>query len=305
MSFEELMDHAAQITVNAHVAAVRMDSPPRYGPQWWDNLRQMCEEVPKRFEPFSQLPRPDDYDAAINHVKKALHKLSNGEDNQDPISTNESVYIANTELTKLSGMESYIAGWTGKAAVEFKANFVDPFPAVVRNQFIIVAALKSALEAEQAMWKAMRENVDKIAHDTLTALDNMGESGSNEWTMVFTVISSVAAVAAVPLTGGASVLTVTAIGAAAQVVAAAAPEDSPKLQVSGEHADQVLASMFECLNKLQEEIDRTDRKISDALADLIGSVYAERDSFVSKRPALAGATKQNIRSPEQMGYSSD
>ncbi|WP_117214160.1 hypothetical protein [Allorhizocola rhizosphaerae] len=310
MSFEQLMQHADDIARRAWRKANENVDPQSgassYSPDWFDNLRGMCEGVPGQYEPFSKLPNPSDYDAAIDMLKKGLEKLSSGQDNRDPISTNGSVYIANPVLTKLSGAESYIEGWTGKAAMEFKSNFIDPFPAVVRNQFIVVAAIKSALEAEKAMWQKAREDVDKVAHDTITALDNMGESGKNEWTMTFTVVASIAAVGATLVTaGGAAGIAITAVGAASQVVAAAAPDDPPKLQVSGEHPDQVLRSMGDCLRRLQEEIDRTDKRIADALMSINGTIHAEKDSFVSKRPALATATKESIKDPSQMGYSSD
>ncbi len=309
MSFEQLMEHADQIARRAWLKANENTDPQTgassYSPQWFDNLRGMCEGVPGQFDPFSKMPNPGDYDAAIGMFKRGLEALSNGQENRDPISTNGSVYLANPQLTKLSGAESYIEGWTGKAAMEFKSNFIDPFPAVVRNQFIVVAALKAALEAEQAMWKKAREDVDKIAHDTLTALANMGESGKNEWTMAFTVVASVAAVGATLVAPGVGVIAITAIGSASQVVAAAAPDDPPKLQVSGEHPDQVLRAMGDCLRRLQEEIDNTDRKIANAVMSINGSIHAERDAFVSKRPALAGATKESIKDPGQMGYSSD
>ncbi len=309
MSFAQLMQHADDIARKAWQEAMTtgdLKEGPGYSKDWLDNLRSLCDSVPGRFAPFSRMPEPGDYDAGINMLKKGLEALSNGQDNRDPISTNGQVYIANQVLTKLSGMESYIEGWTGSAAMAFKSNFIDPFPAVVRNQFILVAALKSALEAEQAMWKKAREDVDKIAHDTLAAIDNMGETGKNEWTMIFTVVASVAAVGASLMAPGAGgVIAVTAIGSASQVVAAAAPDDPPKLTVSGEHPDQVLVAMANCLNKLQEEIDNTDRKIATALQSLVGEIYASNESFVSKRPALAGATKADITSPGQMGYSSD
>jgi len=83
--------------------------------------------------------------------------------------------------------------WTGTAALAFKQKFLDPFPAVARNQFILVAVLKAGLEAHQSMWHSARADIDNVAHTTIDALDNTGGwSDKNQWNFTFTVLASVA-----------------------------------------------------------------------------------------------------------------
>jgi len=238
-------------------------------------------------------------------LAKAAEELSLGQDLKDPI--NDTIYGGNPALDKLSGSESYIEDWTGRAAMEFKSNFIDPFPTIVRNQFIIVAVLKSALEAQRQIWVRARNDIDKIAHDALEALDRMDDCGKNEWTMTFTVVAAVASIAAVPLTGGASLtaaaVAITAVGAASQVAAAAAPDDPPTIQFGGESAEAVVGQLREAIAKLVEYIQQQESKISNALTNTHRLVAADRASFVSGRPALAAATARNVAGPEYMGYS--
>ncbi|HEX6075563.1 MAG TPA: hypothetical protein VFZ32_09915 [Micromonosporaceae bacterium] len=305
MTFESLMDHAFEIQKKAvqeaildlggrrHSLSTMSDEQRAIGAQFAD--------IPALYRPFSEAPDPTSFDGAISELRRALHVISSGQQNQDPI--NGGIYPANPVLDKLSGSESYLEDWTGAAAMEFKANVIDPFPSVVRNQFIMVAVLKCALEAEKEIWIKARNDIDKVAHDTLTALERMDDCGKNEWTMAFTVVASVAAVAAVPVTGGAS-LAITAVGAASEVAAAAVPDDPPSIRFSGETPGAVISQMREAISKLKAEIDGQEAKIAGAVSGACELVSGNRDLFVSKQPKLAGATPANIRGPAYLGYSS-
>ena len=318
MSFEQLMQHARDIQQKAIEKSLEQHgvrraprpgqpalSPMPLEAEKRQQIEQSFSDIPGLFRPFSEMPIPASFDGMIDDLSHALRMLSAGQDPKDPI--NGTIYTSNTNLDKLSGSESYVEHWTGRAAMEFKSNFIDPFPSVVRNQFIIAAVLKSALEAQREIWVKARNDIDKIAHDALEALDRMDDCGKNEWTMTFTVVASVAAIAAVPLTGGASLtvaaLAVTAVGAASQVAAAAAPDDPPKIQFSGETAEAVVSQLREAMSKLVELIGGQEAKISYALTNTHSLVTGGREGFVSKRPALAAATARDVRGPEYMGYS--
>jgi hypothetical protein len=139
----------------------------------------------------------------------------------------------------------------------------------------------------------------------------MDDCGKNEWTMTFTVIASICAVAAVPLTGGASLaaagLAVTAIGATAQVVAAVDIKEPEKTDITGETAEHVINSMRQAIQKQVDKIVETETRIRDALSNLNDMVHqhqsdsnADHHFFFTKRPALADATRDTIRN--DMGY---
>lgn len=313
MSFEQLMAHAREIqrrAIEEEIKIFRQEAAKQEGStgasvevvvqQIRPEIEKRYSDVPSLFQPFADMPEPQAFDGLINELGQALNKLSSGETPKDPI--NGTIYPANPVLNELSGAESYIENWTGQAAQQFKSEFIDPFPSIVSNQFIVATVLKAALEAEKEIWVTARNDIDKIAHDVLEALDRMHDCGKNEWTMTFTVIASVAAIAAVPVTGGAS-LAITAVGAASQVVAAAAPEDPPKIQFSGETPGPIISQMREAIKKEIELIGQAEQKIADAMKGAGSVVSGNMSLFVAKEPALAGADTSNITSPEYMGYS--
>jgi len=307
MSYEELMKHAQDISTKAYSEGYKDllgTQSPNYVAQEEPKLRQKCADVPGLFQPFASIPNPKSFDPMINELRQAMGVLCTGQNTSDPISTKGGPYIANKVLDEISGSSPYIADWTGKAATEFYNNFIVPFPTLTKNQFVLLATLKAALEAEQAMWQKTRENIDQIAEQTLSKLDTMDDCGSNEWTMTFTVVASVAGVlAAVPTLGASTTVTIAAIGGAAWVVAAAGIEDPPKGQIQGEDSWAVLDSMKSCIDKEIDAVKHTEDRIAKTIQGVLGSVHGQQDSFVAKRPALAGATKSTIRNPEYMGYS--
>jgi uncharacterized protein YukE len=309
MSYEELMKHAQDIGINAYSRGIKelmaTQSSTLYA-QEEPKLEQRCfVEVPNLFQPFTQIPDPKSFDSGINTLKQALAKLCTGQDTRDPISTNGGTYLANRVLDEMTGSGDLIESWTGKAAMEFKSNFIDPFPSVVRNQFILVSALKSALEAEQAMWDAARHNIDDIAEQTNKALDGMHKScSSHEWAITFTTVAAITGVlAAIPTFGGSVAITISAVGAVAWVAAAAPPEDAPKLKVGGGEVNAVLDSLNRAVTDATRLINETEARIAKSVSGILDTIHGNQDYFVAKRPGLVGSTKNNITDPDHMGYS--
>jgi hypothetical protein len=316
MGFDQLMSKAEQIRRKAIEEATLDLGGRRHsrsymsvkGPQ----IEAMFGDILALYEPFTRTPDPEAFKAPINDLKNALARLSMGRgESVDPISTNGRQYPASITLEKVNGAAADIIGWSGAAAQEFKTGYLDPFPAVVSNQFLLVCVLKAALEAEQAMWRETRKNIWDIADQTYARLEHMDDCGKNEWQMTFTVVSSICAVAAVPLTSGASLaaagLAITAVGATAQVVAAVEVEEPPKTTIEGESVDAVITSMREAITKQIRYIGETEARISQKLGSTNDSVYqAQRNSspdqhfFCTRRPALADSNTGSIR--HDMGY---
>jgi hypothetical protein len=272
---------------------------PAYIEQSVTDIQTDFADIPEVFRPFAEMPDPVLYDPMIHQLDLTLSGLSSGDLSQDPITQDN--YPANPILGMMSGTERYLQGWTGRAAMQFKSGFIDPFPAVVTNQFIVAAVLKSALEAQRQVWASARHDIDTIAHRTIEALDRMDDCDRNEWTVTFTVVSSVAAVAAIPLTGGAS-LTVVGIGAGAQILASVPQEEPPDIPFSGESAQAVIAEMREAANHLAKKIGEQEMRIASALRDTCAVVDAKPGLFRSDRPALVDGIPNDLTSPEYMGY---
>ncbi|MGX7669175.1 hypothetical protein [Plantactinospora sp. DSM 117369] len=178
MSFGQLMEHAHEIKFKAWTESPYVDQEAYYG------------HVPGLYQPFAEMPDPSAFDPMIEQLAVALNRLARGDSPKDPI--NGTPCFANPTLDELSATDPWLARWTGEAAAAFKTNFVDPFPSVVANQFILTSMLKSALEAERELWVNARADIDKIAHDTIAALEQVDECSTSEWTMTFTVTAAVA-----------------------------------------------------------------------------------------------------------------
>jgi len=253
------------------------------------------DDVPELFSPFTWMPDPADFDSGIADLTAAMGRLSQGAGAEDP--TNGAAMPANTVLDGMDTSQDYLARWTGLAATQFKEKFVDTFESITTNQFLLASYVKGALEAEKSLWAAARENIDQIAHDTITALEECGDCGKNEWGMAFTVAGAVVALAAVPFTGGGSALAFAAVGGALSIGGAAVGnlEDPPELDMSGESASAVVDNMREAIARLKEEIAKAEQRIVDKMAELTGLVNGHKDVFVAPRPHLADAGPGSIR----------
>jgi hypothetical protein len=309
MSFENLMAEAAEIQKSAirqqvRTAIAQAGRAAGYAEKFiTEQASKDFADIPGLYEPFAGMPDPASYNQMIADLEAAMHMLSSGQGNHDPI--DGPIYPANPTLDKLSGTETYLEKWHGKAANDFKRNFIDPFPAVSSNQFVLTTVLKSALEAHQEMWKRARADIDGIATATIAALDHMDDCGSNDWSMAFTVLGAVVAIAAVPVTDGASLFALAAVGSAASVASAAAGSgDDHKQRFSGETAAAVVDQMRTAIAKLADDINTQEQKIAKALGDTYHSVTNLRTWFVANRPLLADATAGNVNSDTGLGYAS-
>lgn len=260
-----------------------------------EEVSNRYNDVPELFAPFTWLPDPADFDAGIEDLTAAMGRLSQGAGAEDP--TNGSAMPANTVLDGMDTSQDYLARWTGLAATQFKEKFVDTFESITTNQFLLASYVKGALEAEKSLWDAARRNIDEIAEDTITALEECGDCGKNEWGMAFTVAGAVVALVAVPFTGGGSALAFAAIGGALSIGGAAVGnmDDPPELDMSGESAEAVVNNMRDAISKLKDEISKAEQKIVDKMTELTGLVNSNKDVFVAPRPNLADAGPGSIR----------
>ena len=315
MSFDQLMDHARQIEELATrwavvmskeglgdqappaVDQVRPDSPT-YGADY-QRFQAQFAFVPTLFEPFASCPDPALFTPLIHDVDDVLKRLSFGAGAVDPFTGYS--YGANSDLEKMTGASSALEGWTGRAAMNFKETFIDPFRSIEGNQFLLAQALKCTLEAEQAIWVATRRDIDDIAHKTLAALDHMQDCGRNTWGQTFTVAACLTSLVAAPFSGGLS-LALDLVGAAAWVAAASPPSSAPTIEFSGETPQAVLASMSDAVGRLGQDIrsqrDRIDRCLAAARLEL--SQNGRQYTF--PRPELAGSPPSTLTGPFGLGY---
>jgi hypothetical protein len=252
-------------------------------------------DVPTLFAPFCDLPNPSSYDYEINQLGDSQGKLSSGTKNDDPVSS--SFYPANTVLDNMDTTQDYIARWTGVAAMAFKENFVDKFESVTQNQFLLTGVVKGALQAEQGIWFAARKDIEEIADKTINGIKHADDCGKNDWTLAFAIVGAVVAIAAVPVTGGASAFALAAVGAGLSVggTAIGNMDDPPSdNSYSGESAEAVVNSMRKGISSLKEKISHQEQKIQDAMSSNADMVSAHPDLFELPRPNLADANAGNV-----------
>jgi hypothetical protein len=271
-------------------------------------LQRMCYvEVPSLFQPFTLTPHPGSFDPMIKSLQKALDKLCYGSERDDPIYAEDGPYPANLDLFKMATAGDLIQDWVGSAAMAFKADFIDPFPALASNQFLIVSALKSALRAEQEVWAKMRDDIDAVAEAAVKCLDAMHRTcGGHEWRVALTVVSAGAGfLAAVPNLGTAAVAAAGAVAGGASLVASAieVPEP-PELTIQGSTVAGVFTSLYEAVKRVTEEVNSAEDRIARALRALADAVRADRAAYVANRPALADATARTVTGDDYLGYAS-
>jgi hypothetical protein len=213
----------------------------------------------------------------------------------------DDVSLTNPHLDKMTTDGGYLQGWTGDAAMAFKANFVDTFKSIAGNQFTVLSILKGVLQAHRAMWLKARDDIDKIAENTKNALDNAGGCGKNQWSFDFSVLSAVGAVGGVVVavvTGG--VVPLAAIGALASVGSAGVAG----LTASGDSAEKIINSMKQAIDELTRHVQEVEtQQIADKVRALTEAVQGNKDKLVSARPNLAGMNDRDLVGDRGMGNS--
>lgn len=264
----------------------------------YEKIEQKYANIEDLFEPFSKMPDPTRYEPMINvDLTTAMEQLSqDGGASTDPI--DKTPIRTNISLSKMKTADDYLGGWNGEAALKFKENFLDPFPALTGNQFLLISTMRGALQAHQAMWDRARISIARIAKNTQDALDNVDGCGKNDWSFAFGVLAAVASVGGAFLTAGASI-PFSAIGAAAAVGSASIAGITAT--GGGGSVDAVINSMKHAMDQLRQEVEQTEQKIAAAVHGITNTVNGQQDYFVAKRPTIAGMQGSDITSSSGMG----
>jgi hypothetical protein len=303
VSFDQLMEHARDITdkaVDLTAKEIAQKKATQSGANPDRNaVRQSYAFIEAMFEPFSRLPDPARYDPLIADLNAAMGKLNTGSVRTTELSNDAS--LTNPHLDKMTTDGGYLQGWTGDAAMAFKANFVDTFKSIAGNQFTVLSILKGVLQAHREMWLKARDDIDKIAENTKNALDNAGGCGKNQWSFDFSVLSAVGAVGGVVVavvTGG--VVPLAAIGALASVGSAGVAG----LTASGDSAEKIINSMKQAIDELTRHVQEVEtQQIADKVRALTEAVQGNKDKLVSARPNLAGMNDRDLVGDRGMGNS--
>jgi hypothetical protein len=308
MSYEQLIPHAMAIqrkAIEEYLKEKRLGPYDRTGnprtPQEREDLlrsaqrkaEQALPDVSGLFQPFTEMPDPGSFDRLIAGADQAAATISTGLATPDPVSGRQ--YTKPLALDEVQDARTVTERWHGPAANEFRENFLTHFESRLHNQFLIALVIRGALAAEQNLWANARVDIDKVAHGTMDALDALEGCTKDEWTMNFTVGASVASVFAAVLGATTGGIALAVIGAASQVVAAAAPEDPPKTEYSAKTVQGVMDNMSEAIQCIYTLISAEEQKIAKALTAARQVMRESPALFIAPRPLLADSTAASVR----------
>ena len=262
----------------------------------WD-AEMKFNEVHSLFNDFLVLPDPGDFDGPIQSLNGCMDALCS-QAFTDPIQGTP--HPINIELKAMTVAGNSLDEWDGLAAQAFTNNFIIPFEGRTENQFTVASILMNALNAEKELWNRARKNIDDIAHKAKSALEHYDDCGKNDWEIGLSVVGAVVAIAAVPVTGGASAIALGAVASAVDVASTFAGqiEDEPKNDYSAESVEGVIDKVKQGINDLKTEVARAEQKVVDAMTNSNGIVGAHATDFLAPRPTLAGQQGQPPQDPD-------
>jgi hypothetical protein len=262
----------------------------------WDTEMKF-QEIHSLFNDFLVLPNPGDFDGPMDQVTATMNALC-AKAFADPIQG--SPHPVNTELSAMTAAGTTLDEWDGLAAKAFMNNFIIPFEGHTENQFVVASILMNALNAEKELWTRARANVDDIAHKVKSALEHYGDCGKNDWEIGLSVVGAVVAIAAVPVTGGASAVALAAVASGLEVAGTFAGqiEDPPSNDYSAESVEGVIAKAKEGIEDLKKEVERAEQKVVDAMTNSADVVSSYASDFVAPRPTLAGQQGEPPKDPD-------
>jgi hypothetical protein len=256
--------------------------------------------VPGLFAPFMTMPAPEAFEPLQGQLVRAAQYLTTTQNAPSPVF--DLPGEPRIEYAGAATTSDHLAGWSGRAAREFRTNYLDPLPIQLNGQFNLVSAAHAMMVEEARVWAKARDDVGQILNKGINTMDQLDKFCSkNSWTITLTAVASIATVAAVPLAGAALPLAI--IDGAASLAPTLLKDDQPKTEkYSGDTAEKVIAEVGRALQNLADLIAEQENKIggflSSAAALLAGG---NRALFVPARPLLAGTTTGNYADEQNLG----
>ncbi|WP_035848630.1 hypothetical protein [Cryptosporangium arvum] len=149
MSFDQLMQHAADIRDKAVLEALKEQRRPPYdptgSPRTRDELRdalaasrqivlgQGLAEIPGLFQPLAEMPNPAGFVPMRDQADGLASALSTASGATNPLDGR--TYLASLAFSEIADVRTAIERWHGPTAEKFRKNFLSPFPHRLDNQF--------------------------------------------------------------------------------------------------------------------------------------------------------------------------
>jgi hypothetical protein len=298
---DDLMAQAVKIedavvrTAYQQWAAERNSVNPEWGytPFYYGDPKAVQKHfgIQDAFRPWSLLPDPAEFQPVTDSLSRSMGMLRVDAEFGNPVDPSDQLGMARPEFQALVNTDP-VNNWSGAAADNFRTKFLDHLKSNTENETIMIAVLKAAAEAQRAVWANARNDITTIAQKILAALNNNG-CDKNYWVMAFSVLAGVAAIAAVPLSDGASLAlySVTAIGATSSVATNAIPliGGNDSASYSANSLEGVIVAMRSAMAGLQQRVETAQLAIETSLIGNLTFVESQmRSLFLMAKPALGG-----------------
>lgn len=161
--------------------------------------------------------------------------------------------------------------WDGKAARDFRKNFLNAYQDIAATQLVYAGVLQGALEGYQASLEATYRDYMKIMDDTIAACEAVIESeGASSKSWETAGLSAAISIASGLVTGAATIaLRFTLAGAAVSV-------GSAWLDVGGEKVEKIYKAIMDSFDTSKGNLDTFDEELETALKSDLEKVKAGR-----------------------------
>ena len=284
------------------------------------------------YNDFLSIPDPDQFGWITDDLLNAMKQVA-ADGTSSSNTGDSSITFSNKDLDGLKTSGDELENWTGVAAKKFKSDYADVFPSMVHAHYSSYLILRHAVAAEAAVWKTVRDDLDKLSNDAIHAMKHVNDCHPN-WKVILEVAGAVAAIALALPSGGTSLavdaaatasvegITLTAEATAAiseggynawNAVTAGVTVASTGMDVVGSGGgktdqygvdcgspDQIISSLGSVLGKIKDYIKSQEAKIVADLLGLLSDIDSHKDVFLLPVPDLANATKSKVTT--EMGH---
>lgn len=278
------------------------------------------------YSDFLSIPDPDQFGWITDNLLNAMQQVA-ADGTASSNTGDASITFSNKDLDGLKTSGDELSNWTGVAAKKFKSDYADVFPSMVHAHYASYLILRHAVAAEAAVWKTVRDDLDKLSNDAIHAMKHVNDCHPN-WKVILEVAGAVAAVALALPSGGTSLavdaaatatvegITLTAEASAAiaeggysawTAVGAGVTVASTGMDVVGSGGgktdeygvdcgspEQIISSLGKVLGKIKDYISSQEAKIVSDLLGLLGDIDSHQDTFLLPVPDLSHATKATV-----------
>ena len=248
-------------------------------------------------------PEPHSMEPLINSLRSVSGKLF-----FSPTASSGSTPAARIEPVRslLAPTQTALDEWVGKAAVEFRNNFMLKVPDAAQAQAYLAAALASAVQGNRDMFLALRADLLDNAKNAEIAVEQSHMCDPESVKTVMTVVGAVAAVAAgvasIPVTGGA-VLAPASVAAFSIIAGISSGVDDSTLgkkketPLGADTVDGVLAKAVDAVNDLAVQVSNKEQEMIGALNQTYGVITGKgtRDLYLVPRPGTIDMSNSELK----------